>query len=154
MAEQEYSFDTAREFIGQEIGVSRWLTVGQARIDAFAEATDDRYWIHTDPARATDGPFGTTIAHGFLSLSLLAPLMYDIGGQPNGGVLGINYGLDRVRFLAPVPEGARVRARMVLEDVEDRGEGRYVFRITATVELEGSEKPALVADWLNMYVKQ
>jgi len=129
---------------GREFAVSDELVVDQARIDAFAEATDDRQWIHIDPARAALGPFGTTIAHGFLTLSLLPRLMHEafsIGDTR----MGVNYGCNRVRFIAPVPVGSRLRARFKLLDYEAI-EGGAQLTIEATVEREGHAKPVCVAE--------
>jgi acyl dehydratase len=128
---------------GTRFGPSAWLTVDQQRVDAFARATGDDQWIHTDPARAADGPFGTTIAHGFLTLSLLSPF-FDELVELEDAALTINYGLDRVRFPAPVPVGSRIRGTLVVESVAQIDGGiQAVF--AATVEREGSEKPACVA---------
>ena len=136
--------------IGQEVGVSRWFEVTQARIDAFADCTEDRQFIHVDPDRARATPFGGTIAHGFLTLSLASAMSYDAVRPLDGVVMGLNYGLDRVRFLTPVPSGARVRGRFVLMSAEDKGAGRWLLKHTRTVEIEGEPKPALVAEWLAM----
>lgn len=133
-----------RAAVGTEIGVSDWLTIDQSRIDTFADATDDHQWIHVDPERAAQGPFGRTIAHGFLTLSLLVPLMEQ--ATTVGGVrMGINYGLDRVRFVTPVPVGSRIRARATLTAVKDIPGGVRLHR-TVTIDLEGSPKPACVAE--------
>ena len=136
--------------IGQEVGVSRWFTLDQARIDAFAEITEDRQFIHTDPKMAAQTPLGGTVAHGFLTLSLASAMSYDAVRPLDGVVMGLNYGLDRVRFLTPVPSGARVRGRFVLMSAEDKGAGRWLLKHTLTVEIEGEPKPALVAEWLAM----
>ena len=134
--------------IGQELGVSRWFAVDQALIDAFAEVTGDRQHIHTDPARAADTRFGGTIAHGFLTLSLLSAMAYDAEPPLQGMRMSVNYGFDRVRFLAPVPAGARIRGRFTLKSAEERVPGEVTIAWAVTVEIEGQEKPALVADWL------
>ena len=139
-----------RARIGEEIGVSSWLTVDQQRIDAFAEATEDRQFIHTDPAAAAQTPFGGTIAHGFLSLSLLSRMGSEVFLAPEGVKMALNYGLDRVRFLAPVKSGKRVRGRFTLDSVEEKAPGQLLFRYTVTVEIEGEEKPALTAAWLGL----
>jgi len=152
MARSPFRIEDAHRLIGREVGVSKWFTVGQDRIDRFSDATDDHYWLHVGGARASAGPFGRPIAHGFLTLSLLVPAMYDARCEPEDHLIGFNYGLDKVRFLLPVKAGDRVRTRFVLDDVTNKGEGRYLLRMTATMELEGSDKPALVAEWLNMYV--
>ena len=139
-----------RRRIGDEIGVSSWLTVDQARIDAFADATEDRQFIHTDPAAAAQTPFGATIAHGFLSLSLLSRMGSEVFLAPEGVKMALNYGLDRVRFLAPVRSGKRVRGRFTLDSVEEKAPGQILFRYTVTVEIEGEDKPALTAEWLGL----
>ena len=139
-----------RARVGEEIGISDWLTVDQARIDAFADATEDRQFIHTDPAAATQTPFGGTIAHGFLSLSLLSRMGAEAMLIPAGMKMAVNYGLDRVRFLAPVRSGKRVRGRFVLDSVEEKAPGQILMRHTVTVEIEGEDKPALTAQWLGL----
>ena len=139
-----------RARVGQEVGVSSWLTVDQARIDAFAEATEDRQFIHTDPAAAAQTPFGGTIAHGFLSLSLLSRMGAEAMLIPQGMRMAVNYGFDRVRFLAPVRAGKRVRGRFVLDSVEEKAAGQVLMRHTATVEIENEGKPALTAVWLGL----
>jgi acyl dehydratase len=131
------------ELLGAELGPSRWLEVTQERIDAFAAATDDPQWIHTDPVRAAAGPFGTTIAHGFLTLSLCVPMLD--GLLPAAGGMVVNYGVDRVRFPAPVPAGARVRGRFRIRSVDPVPQGERAV-IEATVECEGVEKPVCVAE--------
>ena len=138
--------------VGTEVGVSRWITVDQARIDAFAEITEDRQFIHIDPVAAASSPFGGTIAHGFLTLSLLSAMTYDAVPPLEGVVMGVNYGFDKVRFLAPVPAGSRVRGRFTLASAEDKGGGRWLLKHAVTVEIEGSDKPALIAEWLGMQV--
>lgn len=136
--------------VGAEIGVSDWLAIGQDRIDAFADATEDHQWIHVDPERAAEGPFGTTIAHGFLTLSLTVHLLSGIELDVGEPTMAINYGLDRVRFTGPVPSGSRVRARVELTSVAEVGGGLQVKR-TVTVEREGEERPAMVAEMLSRY---
>jgi acyl dehydratase len=135
-----------RDLIGREF-ISDWLAIEQARIDDFAQATDDPQWIHTDPVRAAAGPFGTTIAHGFLTLSLVVTLFEQAIPPLEGYRLTVNYGLNRVRFPAPVPSGSRIRARFVVEDVEDVSGGEQA-RVAATIEREGQEKPVCVAEAL------
>ena len=127
--------------------LSGWRELDQARIDLFAQATDDPQWIHVDPARAAAGPFGTTIAHGFLTLSLVVPLFEEALPPLEGYALTVNYGLNRVRFTAPVPVGSRIRGRFRVEAVDEIPGGEQVT-VAATVELEGSEKPACVAEAL------
>ncbi len=135
--------------LGQEIAVSDWLTVDQARIDQFAAVCGDDQWIHTDPVRAAASPLGATIAHGFLTVSLLASLMRDTVGV-DGMATAINYGLNRVRFVTPVRAGARIRARFVPAAVAAAGGGVQVTW-SATIELEGSSRPAVVAEWIVRY---
>jgi acyl dehydratase len=131
--------------VGQELGVSSWRVIEQDRIDRFADATDDHQWIHVDPARAAAGPFGTTVAHGFLTLSLLAPTAYEVLADVFAGATAFNYGLDKVRFVAPVRAGSRVRNRIRLLAVEPKGEGRWLLTSENSFEIEGEDKPALVA---------
>ncbi|HWM60388.1 MAG TPA: MaoC family dehydratase [Pseudonocardia sp.] len=138
--------DELRAAAGSSIGTSDWVTIDQGRIDLFADATDDHQWIHVDAARAADGPFGATIAHGFLSLSLLSALIAQVY-EIDGGKMGINYGLNRVRFTAPVPVGSRVRGHVELLDVSDF-DGGVQLTTKVTVEIEGAQRPALVAEWL------
>ena len=144
------SLDEIRSRIGAETGVSSWLIVDQSRIDAFAEATEDRQFIHVDREAAAQTPFGGTIAHGFLSLSLLSRMGAEAMLIPDGARMGVNYGLDRVRFLAPVRAGKRVRGRFTLDSVDEKAPGQILMRHTVTVEIEGEEKPALVAEWLGL----
>jgi acyl dehydratase len=132
--------------IGQEIGVGEWVTVTQEQINTFAEATGDHQWIHVDEERAKAGPFGQTIAHGYLTLSLIPTLGGGSLGVP-GTKMGINYGLDRVRFITPVPAGAKIRARRKLLDVTE-GEGFVQLKTEVTIEVEGKDKPACVAETL------
>ena len=140
--------------IGQEVGVSRWITVDQARIDAFARITEDEQFIHVDPEAAKHTPFGGTIAHGFLTLSLASAMSYDAVAPLDGVVMGVNYGFDKLRFLAPVPAGSRIRGRFRLLSAEDKGaqDGvtRWLLKHELTVEIEGADKPALIAEWLGM----
>lgn len=138
--------------IGQEIGVSGWVEVTQSMIDRFADLTDDHQYIHVDPVRAAATPFGGTIAHGFLVLSLLARLRMAIDFQFAGARMGINYGFDRVRLMSPVHAGRRIRGRFVLKDLVERSPGQWLSTLTVTVEIEGQDKPAVVADWLGVQV--
>ena len=139
--------------VGQEVGVSRWIEVTQDVIDGFAEVTQDRQFIHVDPARAAvETPFGGTIAHGFLTLSLLSACAYDALPQIEGRAMGINYGFDKIRFLSPVRSGSRVRARFRLAEVQMRSPTEALMRYGVMVEIEGAERPALAADWLTMAV--
>ena len=140
--------------IGHEVGVSRWITVDQARIDAFARTTEDEQFIHVDPERARTTPFGGTIAHGFLTLSLASAMSYDALAPLDGVVMGVNYGFDKLRFLAPVPAGSKVRGRFKLLSAEakgaDDGVTRWLLKHELTVEIDGADKPALIAEWLTM----
>lgn len=138
---------------GTEIGVSDWFDIDQESVNAFADLTEDHQFIHVDPERAhRESPFGGTIAHGFFSLSLLSAMSQQALPRIRDRAIGINYGFDRIRFLSPVPVGTRVRGRFVLEEVTPRGDGQYLTRYTVTVEIEGSDRPALVAEWLVMSV--
>jgi acyl dehydratase len=138
------SVNELRDAVGGEIGVSDWVEISQDRIDQFAEATGDHQWIHTDPERAKAGPFGGTIAHGFLTLSLIAGLTEDIL-QVDGAKMGVNYGLNKVRFPAPAPSGSRLRASVKLLSVEDVAGGVQIVS-QVTVEREGGDKPVCVAE--------
>jgi len=131
------------ELVGVELGPTEWLEVSQERIDAFAAATDDPQWIHTDPVRAAEGPFGTTIAHGFLTLSLCVPMLREV--LPPAGGMVVNYGVDRVRFPAPVPSGGRIRGRFRVASVEQTALGERAV-VEANVECDGLEKPVCVAE--------
>ena len=133
-----------QSLVGQELGTSDWTTVTQQRIDLFAQATGDHQWIHVDPVRAASGPFGTTIAHGFLTLALI-PELFESSFAVDDVTMGVNYGLNRVRFTAPVPAGSRVRGRFVLQAFEALPGGAQLT-VQATIELEGSAKPACVAE--------
>jgi len=145
------ALDEIRARVGQEVGVSSWIEIDQERIDAFADATEDRQFIHVDPA-AAQAVFGGTIAHGFLSLSLLSRMGAEAMLMPENMKMAINYGLDRVRFLAPVRSGKRVRGRFTLDSVEEKAPGQVLLRHNVTVEIEGEEKPALSAVWLALTV--
>jgi acyl dehydratase len=134
------------QLIGEEL-VSPWLAVDQARIDEFARATDDAQWIHVDPERAAAGPFGTTIAHGFLTLSLVVPLFAQALPALEGYGMTLNYGLNRVRFTSPVPAGSRIRGRFRIDELEDVAGGKQA-RVAGTIDLEGQEKPACVVEAL------
>ena len=138
--------------VGREVATSDWLAITQERIDAFAEATDDRQWIHVDAGRArAETPFGSTVAHGFLTLSLLTALLRD-AVRVTGARMTLNYGLNRVRFVSPVPSGARIRARIALAAVEDLGDGLQASW-NVIVEREGGARPAAVAEWLVRYLR-
>ncbi|MEO6434029.1 MAG: MaoC family dehydratase [Sphingomicrobium sp.] len=146
------TLDEMRARIGEEVGLSSWIPIDQHRIDQFADATEDRQFIHVDEAAAAKSPFGGTVAHGFLTLSLLSRMGAEGMIMPLGLKMAINYGFDSVRFLAPVRSGKRVRGRFVLDSVEDKGEGKVLIRHRASVEIEGEDKPALTALWLGYFV--
>jgi len=144
------ALDEIRGRIGEEVGVSSWLTIGQERIEAFADATEDRQFIHVDPATAARTPFGGTVAHGFLSLSMLSRMAAEAMLVPDGLKMAVNYGLDRVRFIAPVKSGKRIRGRFTLDSIDEKAPGQILLRHTVTVEIEGEDKPALTAQWLGL----
>ncbi len=139
-----------QSLIGTEVGVSSWIEIDQARIDAFAEVTNDHQFIHVNPELAKQTPFGTTIAHGFLTLSLASGMSYEAVAPLEGVVMGVNYGFDKLRFLAPVPVNSKGRGRFKLLSAEDKGGGRWLIKHELTVEIEGGDKPALIAEWLGM----
>lgn len=140
------------KLVGTELGLSEWHTVDQKQIDAFAHATNDHQFIHIDPERAKrETPFGGTIAHGFLSLSVLPAMAYATMPTLNNAAMSINYGFDKIRFLTPVRAGKRVRARFVLSEVTMKSPKELLARTATTLEIEGEPKPALVADWLGMH---
>jgi acyl dehydratase len=145
------TFEQLRMMSGQEIGVSDWTTVDQLRIDQFAECTGDHQWIHVDPERAKrQSPFRTTIAHGYLTLSITGALALEMDIAPENTQAAFNYGFDKVRFLAPVKAGARIRLRITLLSMEDRGPGQYLMKAANIVEIEGEHTPALTAETLVM----
>ena len=137
-----------REKVGQVVGTSDWYVIDQDRIDRFADATEDHQFIHVDPERAKDSPFGQTIAHGFLTLSMLAPFLATGFPEIEEKAMGVNYGFDRVRFLAPVKSGQRVRGHWKLLALDEKKPGLWQQTAEVTVEIEGEDKPALVAEWI------
>jgi acyl dehydratase len=139
-----------QSLIGTEIGTSEWITVDQDRINVFADVTEDHQFIHIDEEKAKKTPFGGTIAHGFLTLSLLSKFTEGAGLVIEGVQMGVNYGFEKVRFLAPVPSGANVRGRFTLKDAVEKKPGQHLLTYEVTVDIEGQEKPALIADWLGM----
>ena len=150
---RELTMSKMKDRQGSELGVSDWMLVDQQRIDEFADCTGDRQWIHVDVERAKrESPFGGPVAHGYLTLSLIGPLSLNVGVVPSDAAAGFNYGLDKVRFLAPVPAGGRVRLRVVLENVEEKNNGQLLVRTKNTVEIENSDKPALIAETLALLV--
>lgn len=148
-----YTLDDVRKAVGQEVGRSAWRVVTQEMIDQFADATDDHQWIHVDPERAAaETPFGGTIAHGFLTLSLLSTLAYESLPTLENQTMGMNYGFEKIRFSAPVKTGSRVRAVFVLADADIRPSGRVLATYEVTLEVENTVKPALTATWLTLAV--
>lgn len=153
MSETAMTFDDLRYMAGRELGVSNWVTVDQGMIDQFAECTRDRQWIHVDVERARrESPFGAPVAHGYLTLSLIAAMSYELGALPEDAEVAINYGLDRVRFLTPVRVGSRVRLRSTLVSFEEKAQGQFLMKSNSVIEIEGEERPALVAETLAMLI--
>jgi len=151
MAPAGYTMATIADYTGREIGLSDWMMIDQHRIDEFADCTGDKQWIHVDVERARrESPFGGTIAHGYLTLAVAASLAIEAGVIPVDAAAALNYGLDKVRFLAPVKAGSRVRNRIVLLAAEAKGAGRTLITIQNTIEIEGEAKPALIAESLAM----
>ncbi|WP_174803815.1 MaoC family dehydratase [Martelella limonii] len=146
----EISLADVKGLIGQEVGLSRWFTVDQSMIDTFADATHDHQFIHTDPERAKETPFGGTIAHGFLTLSLLSAMNFDCVPKVREQTMGINFGFEKVRFMTPVKSGAKVRGRFLLKNARFRGAQLLAINYTVTVEIEGERKPALSAEWITL----
>ena len=139
-----------RDYVGQDLGHSGWFTIDQDRIDAFADITEDHQFIHVDKEKAKHGPFKDTIAHGFLTLSMLTHLTSDCCLLPENTVMGVNYGFDKIRFIQPVRVDQRVRAHVKPLSVLERAPGQYLIKSEVTVAIEGEEKPALVAEWLGL----
>lgn len=139
-------------YVGKETGTSKWFTITQQQIDDFANATHDHQFIHVDPKKAKETPFGDTIAHGFLSLSLLSAIAYDASISIENTVMGLNYGFDKIRFLQPVKVNSKVRGRMVLADVLEKRAGQFILTWDVNVEIDGESKPALSARWLTMAI--
>lgn len=142
--------DKLGDYVGKVIGTSDWFPITQERINAFADATDDWQFIHLDQEKAKDTPFGGTIAHGFLTLSLLTPMLSKVNLVPEGLKMAVNYGFNKVRFIAPVPSGSNIRATVKLDCVEEKRPGEFMMVNTITVDIEGSETPALIAEWITM----
>lgn len=148
-----YTVEEMLQRVGAELGVSDWLVVEQAMIDGFGRSTKDMEWLHVDPERAArEGPYGGAIAFGFWTLSMLTYFSHEIGMWPDDVAYGLNYGLDRVRWLNPVPVGSRIRMRCTLADFEDRGDNRYLIRTSNVVEMEDL-RPVLIAEWLGLFVQ-
>ncbi|MGH8112497.1 MAG: MaoC family dehydratase [Rhodanobacteraceae bacterium] len=148
------SVEQLRACVGKDAGISRWFEISQERIDRFAELTEDPQWIHVDVERAArESPFGGTIAHGFLVLSMLSAMALDVLPRVDGAVMGINYGFDKVRFVMPVHSGARIRGRFTLKGLEPRGGDRQLLsRYAASVEIDGVAKPAIACEWLDLII--
>jgi acyl dehydratase len=144
------TLDEIRSRVGAEVGVSSWIEIDQGRIDTFADATEDHQFIHVDPEAAAAAGLGGTIAHGFLSLALLSRMAAEATLVPDGLKMALNYGFDRIRFLAPVRSGKRVRGRFTLDSIEEKAPGQWLMRHSVTVEIEGESKPALSAQWLGL----
>lgn len=144
--------DELLQQIGSELGRSDWMLIDQARIDDFARVTEDYQFVHVDPVRAASTPFGTTIAHGFLTLSLIVRLCWDFVPKLDGTKLLLNYGFDKVRFITPVRVDSRIRAIGMLADVTERKAGQWLVRIDVTVEIQNESSPALVAEWLSLHM--
>ena len=142
--------DAFQALVGQEIGISSWHTVDQKRIDTYADVIEDHQFIHVDPERSKATPMGTTVAHGFLTMSLLSVMSYEVMPGIQGTTMGFNYGFDKLRFLSPVKSGSRVRGRFILADATIRKPGEMLSRTNVIVEIEGESKPALAADWLGL----
>jgi acyl dehydratase len=154
MTQHGRTFEEMLTRIGSELGVSSWLQVDQPLIDGFGRATKDMDWLHVDPKRArAEGPYGGTIAFGFWTLSMLTHFSHEIGMWPSDVAYGLNYGLERVRWLHPVKVGSRIRMRCTLLDLKDRGNDRFLIRTSNQLEIEGVSRPALVAEWLGMFVR-
>ncbi|MBZ9791543.1 MaoC family dehydratase [Rhizobium sp. 3T7] len=147
---KEISLADVRGLVGTETGLSDWIVVDQAMIDAFAHATSDHQYIHVDPERAASSPFGGTIAHGFLTLSLLSAMNYNGLPKVREQTMGINYGFENVRFLSPVKSGARIRGHFVLAEARFRGAGMLMTTYEVTIEIENEKKPALTARWITI----
>ena len=150
MAFKTVTPDELKALVGSSLGTSDWITLDQQRINDFADCTEDHQFIHIDQEAAAKTPFGGTIAHGFLTLSMLVKLCESVAVHPEGLVMGVNYGLNKVRFLAPVPAGGRVRAHVELASVEQKDANRFLTQQNITVEIEGVDPPALYAEWLGM----
>ncbi|PQA87781.1 MaoC family dehydratase [Hyphococcus luteus] len=142
--------ETINDFVGKETGVSDWVEIDQERIDQFADVTEDHQFIHVDPEAAAKTPFGTTIAHGFLTLSMLSKLAPGAVIVFEGVKMGVNYGFEKVRFVNPVKSGQKIRGRFTLMSADTKAPGQWTFKYAVKVEIEGETKPALVAEWLTM----
>jgi acyl dehydratase len=144
------SLDEIKSYVGKEIGVSDWFPIDQSRIDKFADLTEDHMFLHVDPERARQTPFGGTIAHGLLTLSMMPVMAYQAVPGVSGTRMGVNYGYNKVRFMAPVKSGKRIRGHFTVKSVQPAEGGRVQLTHDATIEIEGEEKPALAAEWVTM----
>ncbi|BAL77475.1 MaoC family dehydratase [Bradyrhizobium cosmicum] len=144
------TLEAYQALVGKEIGVSSWYLIDQPRIDTYADVTEDHQFIHVDPERAKETVFGTTIAHGFLTMSMMSVMSYEVMPAIAGTTMGVNYGFDKLRFISPVRSGKRIRGRFVLAEAKLRKPNELQSRTNVTVEIEGEDKPALVADWLGL----
>jgi acyl dehydratase len=154
MATEILPIEKIKERIGEEIGTSDWVEINQSRINAFADCTGDHQWIHVDEEAAKSGPFGKTIAHGYLTVSLIPMFSAGISVVPEGTMMAINYGMNKLRFVNPVQVDSKVRDKVSLTNVEEKGGGRVLVTTTHTVEIEGEEKPAYIAETLTMFFTQ
>ena len=154
MAVEVMPVEKMKERVGQELGVTDWFRMDQDRIDKFADCTMDHQWIHVDKEKAAQGPFGQTIAHGYLTISLLPHFSADHALLPEGTMMAINYGMNKLRLVNPVKSDARIRDRIVLSNVEEKKGGRILVTTTHTIEIEGEEKPAMIAEVLSMFFTQ
>jgi len=149
-----FTFDTAAALVGAELGVTAWHPVTQEQVDQFADVTRDHDWMHVDPERARrEGPYDGTVSFGFYTLSLLTAFSHEVGLWPGDASYGLNYGLNRVRWMAPVPVGSRIRGRFVLTGFDPHPSGGHMSTTEVTVEIEGEEKPAMVAEWLGLFMR-
>ncbi len=154
MEQKEIPVKDFKNYIGQEISLSDWFEVDQERVNKFADCTEDPQWIHVDVEKAKQGPYGGTIVHGILLLSFTPTFFSDnLKVLPKGISMFLNYGYDKVRFLAPVLVGSRIRIRSVLSEFTEKGTGKYLLKVNQTIELEGSEKPACIAEFLSMFIE-
>jgi acyl dehydratase len=147
---QEITIDELKTKVGQELGVSDWIAIPQEEINKFADVTHDHQFIHVDVERAKDTPFGGTIAHGFFTISLIVPMAHSALPTIKDRTMGVNYGFDKLRLMSPVKSGARIRGRFVLKSLESKTDKQHQLVHTVTVEIEGGQKPALVADWVTL----
>ena len=155
MTPAAFTFDNAHEKIGRELGLTAWHPVTQKDVNLFADVTRDHDWMHVDPVRAKqDGPFDGTVSFGFFTLSMLTAFSHEIGLWPDGAGYGLNYGLNKVRWMAPVPVGERIRGRFILKGFDLHPSGGFLSTTEATVEIEGSDKPAMMAEWLGLFFKE